>query len=129
VIAARSGNIDIEMKVEDITFDLQDKVTMDVVGAIAPKLEQAEIERSKLRRLLRQRDADIHDGWEPVHASSTNLLRRDDRPDPWHTHQSLTAGILARHLFDLARQVLNPFIEATPIVCKPFDDACRTWRH
>jgi TolB-like protein len=28
-------------------FDLQDRVTMSVVGAIAPKLEQAEIERSK----------------------------------------------------------------------------------
>jgi adenylate cyclase len=31
---------------EDI-FDLQDKVTASVVGAIAPKVEQAEIERSK----------------------------------------------------------------------------------
>jgi tetratricopeptide (TPR) repeat protein len=33
---------------EDI-FDLQDKVTASVVGAIAPKLEQAEIERAKRR--------------------------------------------------------------------------------
>ena len=32
--------------IEDI-FDLQDQVTASVVGAIAPKLEQAEIERSK----------------------------------------------------------------------------------
>jgi tetratricopeptide (TPR) repeat protein len=31
---------------EDI-FDLQDRVTMSVVGAISPKLEQAEIERAK----------------------------------------------------------------------------------
>src|SRR5262245_13518430 len=31
---------------EDI-FDLQDQVTTSVVGAIAPKLEQAEIERAK----------------------------------------------------------------------------------
>jgi TolB-like protein len=31
---------------EDV-FDLQDQVTADVVGAIAPKLEQAEIERAK----------------------------------------------------------------------------------
>src|SRR4029434_8907248 len=31
---------------EDI-FDLQDRVTASVVGAIAPKLEQAEIERAK----------------------------------------------------------------------------------
>jgi TolB-like protein/class 3 adenylate cyclase len=33
-------------ELEDI-FDLQDQVTQNVVGAIAPKLEQAEIERSK----------------------------------------------------------------------------------
>jgi TolB-like protein len=33
---------------EDI-FDLQDNVTANVVGAIAPKLEQAEIERAKLK--------------------------------------------------------------------------------
>ena len=32
--------------VEDV-FDLQDQVTMSVVGAIAPKVEQAEIERAK----------------------------------------------------------------------------------
>lgn len=35
--------------IEDI-FDLQDKVTMGVVGAIAPKLEQAEIDRAKCKR-------------------------------------------------------------------------------
>jgi TolB-like protein len=34
---------------EDI-FDLQDRVTASVVGAIAPKLEQAEIERAKRKR-------------------------------------------------------------------------------
>jgi TolB-like protein len=34
---------------EDI-FDLQDRVTGSVVGAIAPKLEQAEIERAKRKR-------------------------------------------------------------------------------
>lgn len=33
-------------ELEDI-FDVQDNVTMNVVGAIAPKLEQAEIERAK----------------------------------------------------------------------------------
>jgi TolB-like protein/Tfp pilus assembly protein PilF len=33
-------------KIEDI-FDLQDRVTSSVVGAIAPRLEQAEIERAK----------------------------------------------------------------------------------
>jgi hypothetical protein len=31
----------------DLIFDLQDQVTPSVVGAIAPKLEQAEIERAK----------------------------------------------------------------------------------
>lgn len=36
----------IEGELQDI-FDLQDKVTAKVVGAIAPKLERAEIERSK----------------------------------------------------------------------------------
>ena len=35
-----------EGNLEDI-FDLQDQVTVSVVGAIAPKLEQAEIERAK----------------------------------------------------------------------------------
>jgi hypothetical protein len=30
-----------------IIFDLQDQVTMNVVGAIAPKLQEAEIERAK----------------------------------------------------------------------------------
>ena len=40
---------------EDI-FDLQDRVTANVVGAIAPKLEQAEIERSR-RRPTESRDA------------------------------------------------------------------------
>jgi len=35
-----------EGQLEDI-FDLQDRVTASVVGAIAPKLEQAEIERAK----------------------------------------------------------------------------------
>ena len=34
--------------IEDI-FDLQDQVTANVVGAIAPRLEQAEIERAKRR--------------------------------------------------------------------------------
>jgi TolB-like protein len=37
-----------EGALEDI-FDLQDQMTTSVVGAIAPKLEQAEIERAKLK--------------------------------------------------------------------------------
>ncbi len=35
-----------DSQLEDI-FDLQDRVTASVVGAIGPKLEQAEIERSR----------------------------------------------------------------------------------
>ncbi len=45
----------IEGELRDI-FDLQDKVTAKVVGAIAPKLERAEIERSK-RKLTGSLDA------------------------------------------------------------------------
>ncbi|WP_298363573.1 adenylate/guanylate cyclase domain-containing protein [uncultured Bradyrhizobium sp.] len=40
---------------EDV-FDLQDRITMSVVAAIAPKLDQAEIERSK-RKLTEKLDA------------------------------------------------------------------------
>ena len=36
-------------RLDDI-FDLQDQVTASVVGAIAPKLEQAEIERASASR-------------------------------------------------------------------------------
>ena len=36
----------VRWRLEDI-FDLQDQVTASVVGAIVPKLEQAEIERAK----------------------------------------------------------------------------------
>ena len=36
----------IDGRLEDI-FDLQDRITASVVGAIAPKVEQAEIERAK----------------------------------------------------------------------------------
>ena len=41
-----SGRDRFEGALEDI-FDLQDQVTASVVGAIAPQLEQAEIERAK----------------------------------------------------------------------------------
>jgi tetratricopeptide (TPR) repeat protein len=47
-----------EGPLEDI-FDLQDQVTTSVVGAIAPKLEQAEIERSR-RKLTESLDAYDH---------------------------------------------------------------------
>jgi len=41
---------------------------------------------------------------------------------------TLTTGILACHGFDLARQAVNPFIEAPPIGGEPFDDAHQAWR-
>ncbi|MGE3145193.1 MAG: winged helix-turn-helix domain-containing tetratricopeptide repeat protein [Pseudorhodoplanes sp.] len=47
--AANSGNLwasRFDGELRDI-FELQDQVTADIVGAIAPKLEQAEIERAK----------------------------------------------------------------------------------
>ena len=47
-----------EGQLEDI-FDLQDQVTASVVGAIAPKLEQAEIERAK-RKPTQNLDAYDH---------------------------------------------------------------------
>ncbi len=55
---------------EDV-FELQDRITSDVVAAIAPKLEQAEIERSK-RKLTN--DLDAYDyylrGVENVHTQT-----------------------------------------------------------
>ena len=47
----------------------------------------------------------------------------DDWPDPGHAHQPLTTDILACHRFNLARQALDPFIEAPPVGGEPFDDA------
>jgi TolB-like protein len=41
-------------------FDLQDKVTMDVVGAITPKLEQAEIARTRRKPTNRMDAYEIH---------------------------------------------------------------------
>jgi TolB-like protein len=43
-----ADRFDSKINIEDI-FDLQDRVTQSVVGQIAPKIDQAEIERSKRR--------------------------------------------------------------------------------
>ena len=63
---------------EDI-FDLQDQVTASVVGAISPKLEQAEIERAK-RKPTESLDAyDYYPARDGLHASD----------DPGGHHEAL----------------------------------------
>ena len=63
---------------EDV-FELQDHVTSSVVGAIAPKLEQAEIERAK-RKPTESLDAyDYLSAWNGEHLSlDEGRLRRGD---------------------------------------------------
>lgn len=56
---------------EDI-FDLQDQVTMSVVGAIEPKLRQAEIERSQTKRT---ENLDAYDHLLRAYASFHSLTR------------------------------------------------------
>src|SRR5262249_36548726 len=41
----------------------------------------------------------------------------DDRPDPWYTHQALTADILARQNLDLARKTFDALVEPAPVPC------------
>ena len=72
-----------EGALEDI-FDLQDQMTASVVGAIAPKLEQAEIERAKLKPTesldaydyyLRGK-ANVHHGTKEAIAEALRLFDR-----------------------------------------------------
>jgi TolB-like protein/Tfp pilus assembly protein PilF len=74
---------------EDI-FDLQDRVTSSVVGAISPALEQAEIDRVKRKPteslgaydyFLRGRAA-LHEGNTHGHKEALQLLRRAIELDP-----------------------------------------------
>ena len=74
---------------EDI-FDLQDQVTASVVGAIAPKLEQAEIERAK-RKPTESLDAydyflrgiaSLHQGAWQAHNEALPLFYRAIELDP-----------------------------------------------
>jgi hypothetical protein len=80
---------------EDI-FDLQDRVTASVVGAIAPKLEQAEIERARRKPtdnldaydyFLRGLASTRHYGtvaWTVIRAASKlNRMFADDSAMPW----------------------------------------------
>jgi TolB-like protein/tetratricopeptide (TPR) repeat protein len=74
---------------EDI-FDLQDQVTASVVGAIAPRLEQAEIERAKLKPTesldaydyyLRGK-ANVHQGTRETIGEALRLFYRAIELDP-----------------------------------------------
>ena len=82
---------------EDI-FDLQDQVTASVVGAIAPKLEQAEIERAK-RKPTESLDAydyflrgmaSFHRGTSEANSEALQLFYKAIELDPefrlglWH---------------------------------------------
>jgi TolB-like protein len=74
----------------DDIFDLQDQITARVVGAIAPKLEQAEIERAKLKPTesldaydyyLRGR-ANVHQGTKEAIGEALRLFYRAIEIDP-----------------------------------------------
>ena len=74
----------------DDIFDLQDKITASVVGAIAPKLEQAEIERAK-RKPTESLDAYdyylrgiacVHLGTKEANAEALRLFYRASELDP-----------------------------------------------
>jgi TolB-like protein/class 3 adenylate cyclase len=74
----------------DDIFDLQDKVTASVVGAIAPKLEQAEIERAK-RKPTESLDAydyylrgiaSVNLGTRDANAEALRLFYRASELDP-----------------------------------------------
>ena len=74
---------------EDI-FDLQDQVTLSVVGAISPALEQAEIDRAKRKPteslgaydyFLRGRAA-LHEGSVQGHKDALQLFYRAIELDP-----------------------------------------------
>ena len=74
---------------EDV-FDLQDRVTVSVVGAIAPKLEQAEIERAK-RKPTESLDAydyylrgtaSLHQGTKEAISEALRLFYRAIELDP-----------------------------------------------
>jgi TolB-like protein len=74
---------------EDI-FDLQDQFAASVVGAIAPKMEQAEIERAKRKPIgsldaydyYLQGMARVHDGTRHANAEALRLLYKALELDP-----------------------------------------------
>jgi adenylate cyclase len=74
----------------DDVFDLQDRVTASVVGAIAPKVEQAEIERARTKQTENLNAYDLYLRALPHHRAYTRvgndealgLLRRAIELDP-----------------------------------------------
>jgi TolB-like protein len=91
---------------EDV-FDLQDKVTMSVVGAIAPKLERAEIERAK-RKPTENLDAydyflrgmaNLHQGDGESVEEALRLFRKAIELDP----QFASAHGMAAWCYDLRK--------------------------
>lgn len=91
---------------EDV-FDLQDKVTTSVVGAIAPKLERTEIERAK-RKSTENLDAydyylrgmaSLHQGNEESIEEALAMFRRAIEYDP----QFASAYAMAAWCYDLRK--------------------------
>jgi len=105
---------------EDI-FDLQDQVTTNVIGAIAPKLEQAEIERAKHKSTesLDAYDyylrgmASVHQGTREANAEALKLLNHAIDLDPeFASAYGMTAWCYAWRkwdgfMADRAREVLE----------------------
>src|SRR5262249_55938684 len=111
--------------VEDI-FELQDRVTERVVGAIAPKLEQAEIERAKRKPTgsldaydyYLRGQASIHPWTREGHEEALKLFYRAIKLDPGFASAYAMAAwclgvgnhnlaIIYRHLPVILRQVLE----------------------
>jgi adenylate cyclase len=90
--------------IDDI-FDLQDQVTASVVGAIAPKLQQAEIERARTKPTENLNAYDLYLRALPLYYANTRaendeafrLLRQAVTLDPnYALAKALTAACVAR---------------------------------
>ena len=90
----------------DDIFDLQDRVTASVVGAIAPKLEQAEIERSK------RKPTDSLDAYDYFLRGMSNVYIRTNE-----------ANSKALHFFSMAIQLDSDFAAAYGMAAW-----CYAWR-
>ena len=88
-VGRTSGQIDFESALDDI-FALQDQMAESVVGAIAPKLEQAEIERAKRKPTENLNAYDCflrgmagwHDWTQSSHNEALKLFYRAIELDP-----------------------------------------------
>src|SRR5262249_31589844 len=88
----------------DDIFDLQDSVTSTVIGVIAPKLEQAEIERAK-RKPTRNLDAydyflrglaSLHQGTRDSNSEALHLFHQAIERDPHFASAYGRAAFLLR---------------------------------